>query len=137
MLPAALSFSGDADRFAVNRDRVSLHEHVRRVNYIAGTTEAVVIFENAAVSVGRFCSTSAPDLMDLPSTVIESRCMSTLPTSCRRTLKGIRSGAEVEHRVRGLAPETQEAIIQQEFEKIAPVRRVNYIAGTKRPVGAH
>jgi phosphomannomutase len=28
MLPAALSFSGDADRFAVNRDRVSLHEHL-------------------------------------------------------------------------------------------------------------
>ncbi|GAA5954263.1 hypothetical protein JCM8115_003354 [Rhodotorula mucilaginosa] len=37
-------------------------------------------------------------------------------------------------RVRGLAPETQEAIIQQEFEKIAPVRRVNYIAGTTEAV---
>ena len=36
---------------------------VRRVNYIAGTTEAVVIFENTAVGVGRFFSTSAPDLM--------------------------------------------------------------------------
>ncbi|GAA5875208.1 hypothetical protein JCM3774_004169 [Rhodotorula dairenensis] len=37
-------------------------------------------------------------------------------------------------RVRGLAPETQEAIIQQEFEKIAPVRRINYIAGTTEAV---
>lgn len=37
-------------------------------------------------------------------------------------------------RVRGLAPETQEAIIQQEFEKIAPVRRVNYLAGTTEAV---
>ncbi|GAA5982729.1 hypothetical protein JCM10908_006763 [Rhodotorula pacifica] len=37
-------------------------------------------------------------------------------------------------RVRGLAPETQEGIIQQEFEKIAPVRRINYVAGTTEAV---
>ncbi|POY75020.1 hypothetical protein BMF94_1996 [Rhodotorula taiwanensis] len=37
-------------------------------------------------------------------------------------------------RVRGLKIETQEALIQQAFEKIAPVRRVNYIAGTTEAV---
>lgn len=37
-------------------------------------------------------------------------------------------------RVRGLANDTQEAVIQQEFEKIAPVRRVNYVAGSSEAV---
>ncbi|BGP52072.1 Splicing factor [Rhodotorula kratochvilovae] len=37
-------------------------------------------------------------------------------------------------RVRGLATDTQEAVIQQEFEKIAPVRRVNYVAGSTEAV---
>lgn len=46
-------------------------------------------------------------------------------------------GVEKENRgvrVRGLDPSTQEAIIQQEFEKLAPVRRVNYIAGSSEAV---
>ncbi|BGP66332.1 Splicing factor [Rhodotorula toruloides] len=46
-------------------------------------------------------------------------------------------GVEKENRgvrVRGLDPSTQEAIIQQEFEKLAPVRRVNYIAGSTEAV---
>ncbi|GAA6048750.1 hypothetical protein JCM3770_003941 [Rhodotorula araucariae] len=37
-------------------------------------------------------------------------------------------------RVRGLATDTQEAVIQQEFEKIAPVFRVNYVAGSTEAV---
>lgn len=37
-------------------------------------------------------------------------------------------------RVRGLASDTQEAVIQQEFEKLAPVRRVNYVAGSSEAV---
>lgn len=36
--------------------------------------------------------------------------------------------------MRGLKIETQEALIQQAFEKIAPVRRINYIAGTTEAV---
>ncbi|BGP27978.1 Splicing factor [Rhodotorula toruloides] len=46
-------------------------------------------------------------------------------------------GVEKENRgvrVLGLDPSTQEAIIQQEFEKLAPVRRVNYIAGSTEAV---
>ncbi|GAA5836247.1 hypothetical protein JCM11251_001440 [Rhodosporidiobolus azoricus] len=37
-------------------------------------------------------------------------------------------------RVRGLAPGTEEAIIQQTFEKIAPVQRVNYEEGATEAV---
>ncbi|GAA6026461.1 hypothetical protein JCM8202_005309 [Rhodotorula sphaerocarpa] len=37
-------------------------------------------------------------------------------------------------RVRGLSSDTQEGLIQQAFEKIAPVRRVNYVAGATEAV---
>lgn len=54
-----------------------------------------------------------------------------------RRLGAPEKGVEKENRgvrVRGLDPSTQEAIIQQEFEKLAPVRRVNYIAGSTEAV---
>ncbi|BGP20599.1 hypothetical protein JCM10213_007133 [Rhodosporidiobolus nylandii] len=55
-----------------------------------------------------------------------ARAPAALPKKTETETRGIR--------VRGLAPGTEEAIIQQTFEKIAPVERVNFEVGSSEAV---
>lgn len=72
-------------------------------------------------------------------TIAQPRATGTGKFGAAGSTTGGAPGARVETenrgiRVKGLLPDTQEAIIQQEFEKLAPVRMVNYVAGSTEAV---
>ncbi|GJN94155.1 hypothetical protein Rhopal_007229-T1 [Rhodotorula paludigena] len=72
-------------------------------------------------------------------TIAQPRATGTGKFGVAGSTTGGAPGARVETenrgiRVKGLLPDTQEAIIQQEFEKLAPVRMVNYVAGSTEAV---
>ncbi|GAA5854941.1 hypothetical protein JCM9279_003579 [Rhodotorula babjevae] len=94
---------------------------------------AFVEFENDA---------SAQEALSLNNHELKKRHMSVTIAQARQAGTGKFASqperrVETENRgvrVRGLATDTQEAVIQQEFEKLAPVRRVNYVAGSTEAV---
>ncbi|GAA5869364.1 hypothetical protein JCM8547_008653 [Rhodosporidiobolus lusitaniae] len=65
-------------------------------------------------------------------TIAQARAVGTAKGSAAPTklVESVNRGV----RVRGLAPGTEEAIIQQTFEKIAPVQRVNFVEGSTEAV---